>query len=226
MTVVNKSSLGKTVDAINEVFFFGNSFSKTDQRKTSAWLAGRQGQPGSYSGMFAPMAADFKTGVKLFTGEKITSSASVAHILGQETCRAMILMDDPRKVVRDALSAARQGMADRCLRDSESLGGMYCCGKCSVAMWRHLLVSGRPDTQRRLTAGLKSLKSYRDDTGHWRRFPFYYTLLALSEIDLPAVVREIRYAAPHCEKLLKRKPRDDHFDNRRRTIAERVLART
>ena len=51
----------------------------------------------------------------------------------------------------------------------------------------------------------------------------YYTLLALSDIDLPAARKERQYAAPLCESLLKRKPKDDRVDVRRRHLAERVL---
>jgi hypothetical protein len=102
---------------------------------------------------------------------------------------------------------------------------MYCCGGCSVALWRHLAVGGLEDAERRLAAGMRALKSHRKGDGRWQRFPFYYTLLALSEIDLPAAVREMRYAAPSCERVLKRSAKGDRFDRRRRLLAERVLAK-
>jgi hypothetical protein len=53
----------------------------------------------------------------------------------------------------------------------------------------------------------------------------YYTLLALSETDLPAAVEEMRYAAPACERFLRRSPKDDGFALRQRDVVERVLAR-
>lgn len=100
---------------------------------------------------------------------------------------------------------------------------MYCCRTCTPALWRHLAVGGLEDSERRLTAGMKALKSHRDSKGRWKGFPFYYTLLALSEIDLPPVIREMRYAAPACERVLRRSPRDDKFASRRRLLAERIL---
>jgi hypothetical protein len=69
------------------------------------------------------------------------------------------------------------------------------------------------------------LKEHRDGTGGWRRFPFHYTLLALSEIDARGVVREIQYAAPTLERILKRRSRGGRFEIRRRAVAERILAR-
>ena len=121
MAVLNKTSLAKTLDAINEAFFLGQSPSKADRQSASAWLASRQGQPGSYWGMFAPTTADFNS-MKLFTGEALSSRASIAHILGQETCRAMILLNDPRKTVQESLSAARDAMAERCLSGDPRTG--------------------------------------------------------------------------------------------------------
>ena len=51
--------------------------------------------------------------------------------------------------------------------------------------------------------GLRVLAGYRTDGRGWRRFPFYYTLLALTEIDLPAARAELRWAAPAAERSLK-----------------------
>ena len=71
---------------------------------------------------------------------------------------------------------------------------------------------------------MKTLRAARLADGKWRRFRFYFTILALSEIGLPAARQERKYAAPRCESLLKRRPRDDQFDARRRQLAERILA--
>ena len=77
----------------------------------------------------------------------------------------------------------------------------------------------------RLAGGLKFLKEYRDGQGRWRRFPFHYTLLALSEMNGKGVVREIEYAAPVLERLLKRRSRDGKYEKRRREVARRLLER-
>ena len=224
MGLLNTKSLGETVDRISAGFFNGGKLSKVQMRAAVDWIAKRQGQEGSYSGMFAPTAKDFIDGFRVFTGEKVTSHAGISHMLGQETCRTLFQIDDSRKAVREVLQRAAENMAARCMQSNERHGlGMYCCGKCSVSMWRHLIVGGRGDSQRFLNAGLKALKRHRDSNGKWGIFPFHYTLLALSEMDSPAVVGEMKYAAPLCEKLLKQTPRDDKYAPRRRTIAQRVL---
>ncbi|HPQ39570.1 MAG TPA: hypothetical protein PLV45_04290 [bacterium] len=79
--------------------------------------------------------------------------------------------------------------------------------------------------EERLRGGLIYLKEHRDGKGRWRRFPFYYTLLALTEIPGRQSDDEIRYAAPGLERMLKRKERGDRYDRRRRAVAETLLGR-
>jgi hypothetical protein len=76
----------------------------------------------------------------------------------------------------------------------------------------------------RLGGGVKLLRQHRDGRGGWHRFPFYYTLLALSEIGGRGARREVQYAAPRLERMLKRGGRGGRFAARRRAVAERILA--
>jgi hypothetical protein len=228
MRIVDPSSLAATVDNVNDAHFYGTALSKAQREEAAKWIAGRQGLRGSYAGMFAPTEKDFEQGSRVFTGERIRSYAGTAHILGEEACRALILLSAPAAGVRKALADASAGMIRR-LRGSGDRAraaktGMYCCGTCSASLWRHLAVGGLENAERLLAAALKTLKANRDG-GRWGHFPFYYTLLALSEIPLRPAIEEMRYAAPSCERLLKRRPKDDKYDSRRRDLAERILGK-
>ena len=227
MVIVNTKSLAATLDSLNDAFFFEKRLSSGERTKAAQWIASRQGLAGSYRGMFAPTRGDFRQGIRVFTGEIVKSGAATAHILGEEACRAVILLGVADPGIGSALKRASAGMRSA-VKECEASGytpGMYCCGICSVAFWRNLLAGGLADQERRLRAGVKTLKTFRRGGGQWRRFPFYYTLLALSEFTLPAAVDEMRYAAPVLEKLLKRPERDNRFDRRRRVLAERILGR-
>lgn len=227
MKVLYVSSLARTLDALNEAFFAGRSLPRSKRMEVAKWIAGRQGKPGSYADMFAPTQTDYREGIKLFSGERIRSGAATGHILGEEACRALILLDVRVAKVNDALSRATLGMTRR-LESAEACGavrGTFCCATCTCSLWRHLAVGGLKDSERRLASGLKTLKSHRLGNGRWKRFPFYYTLLALSEMDIPSATAEMRYAAPACERSLRRSPRDDRFARRRRLLIERVLER-
>jgi len=228
---VNPGSLSSTLDAVNEAFFYGRPWPKPERERVARWIAGRQGMPGSYRGfMFAPTENDFKEGVVLFSGERLRTRAGLAHILGEEACRALILLGAATASARRALEAAAAGMTAALNKAAESerwhsRPGEYCCGRCTVALWRHLAAGGLKDAraERWLAAGMRTLRSHRDGKGQWRRFPFYYTLLALSDISLASAVEEMRYAAPACERYLKKPSTHDPFDQRRRLLAERIL---
>jgi hypothetical protein len=227
MKVLYVSSLSRTLDALNEVFFAGRSLPRSERVEVAKWITGRQGRPGSYADMFAPTPTDYRDGIRLFTGERILSGAATGHILGEEACRALILLNVPLAKVRDALNRATLGITRR-LELAEASGtarGVYCCGTCTCSLWRHLAVGGIKNSERRLASGVNALRSYRLGNGRWKRFPFYYTLLALSEIEIPSALAELRYAAPACKRALKKSPGNDKFARRRRLLVERVLGR-
>lgn len=225
MKIINQRSLASTVDTINEALFFGRTLPKTQSQKAAKWIAARQGQPRSYRGLFAPTEYDYKNGIRVFTGERIRSGAATGHILGEEASRALILLNVPIKSVQNALERANMNMIEALKHTEERWGGygQYCCGTCSVAYWRNLAAGGLEDSEGRLKAGMKALKSYRDGNGRWGRYPFYYTLLALNEIDMPSAIDEMRYAAPILERVIKRKPKKDKISQRRRVLIERIL---
>lgn len=227
MKIVYANSLSATLDALNEVFFMGRSLSRGIRKEALEWIAGRQGLQGAYRNMFAPTPLDYRRGIKLFTGEKVVSGAAIGHILGEEASRALIMLDGSSRTGKEALRRSNRGMI-RALMSCETPGrvrGFYCCGTCTAAMWRHLAVGGLSKPKSRLSAGLKVLRKYRDGTGKWRRFPFYYTLLALSEVTGKLSLDELRYAAPLCQRLLKRYRSNNKIATRRRMLLQRILAR-
>ena len=172
--------------------------------------------------MFAPTERDFKEGIRLFTGERVHSRAAIGHILGEEACRAIILLDLKDEGVQNALKRASLGMMSR-IDLSKRTPGMYCCGTCSASLWRHLAVGGLKDPKRRLEKGMEALKLHRVGNGKWKRFPFYYTLLALSEINSPSAISEMNYAAPVLIRIMKRKVGDNKISECRRVLVERIF---
>ncbi|MFZ1947006.1 MAG: hypothetical protein WAW06_05620 [bacterium] len=119
MKVLDQRSLAGTIDAVSEALFFGRPIPRGEMRRAAGWLAGRQGLPGSYAGMFAPTSRDYSQGIRLFTGERISSGAATGHILGEEACRALLVLDPDVAEARAALVRATRSMDD-CLRQSES----------------------------------------------------------------------------------------------------------
>ena len=204
MDIVNRNSLAATIDAINEAKFFGDPLPRSQRERAAGWIAGRQGLPGSYHGMFAPTARDFKDGIRVFTGEGVRSRAAVSHILGEEACRALVMLDPDSDHARTAVERARSGLIDAVRQyQADEHSGFYCCGICSVAFWRNLSSGGFEGSRERLRSGVEAMKDYRRPDGRWGRFPFFYSLLALSEMGIPRAREELRFAAPECRKVLR-----------------------
>jgi hypothetical protein len=222
--IINEYSLSATLDNLNQIFFDKGKLSVPQKTEITKWISGRQGLKGSYWNMFAPTEADYR-GIRLFTGEPLTSGASIGHILGEEASRALYLLGQDRRT-NDRLRNAQSGLNEAVKRSHERgfySEGYYCCGKCTVAYWRNLSAENADKNEKLLRAGVKVLKSLRDGKGKWRRFPFYYTLYSLLGIKLPEAREELRYASGVCERVLRTREKNGKYFKRRRKLAEMVL---
>jgi hypothetical protein len=225
--VIHETSLSGTVDALNELAFEQRDPPAAERSLVAQWIARRQGLKGAYADMFAGFPAELEQGIVVFTGERITS-ASARHILGEETSRALRSLRCGDAHVQAALERANDGMMKRlaqaALDPRNTNPGRYCCGKCTVGLWRNLLSGGLDRQEERLRRGVaEALRAMRAGQGKWRVFPFWYTVLALSEIDLPEARAELNYAAPLLEGAAKRSPPSSVHGKRRHALARRIL---
>jgi len=233
MDLVHPESLADTVNAVNDAYFLERELAPRDCERAALWIASRHGLPGSYAGSFALFDSESRVGIRLFTGERATN-AGARHIVGEEACRALRLLDVADPAVQTALHAASANLAARVgpvaapsgssHRFDGFLGGVYCCGRCSVGFWRHVTAGGFDDRERRLAVGLRLLASQRRDDHSWAVFPFWYTLSALIEMPPDLAQPELRHAAPRLEKVAARRPPTDQFGLRRHAVAARALA--
>lgn len=224
--LVHSDSLSETVDAVNEEIAADVKISAGERKAVARWIASRQGLPGAYANTYAGFEQERQRGIRLFTGERV-SSASARHILGEEACRVLRQLDVRDTDVQNSLKLATEGLL-HCLSRAaanprNANPGIFCCGKCTVGLWRHMAVGGLDRQEERLKKGIQSLRPRRDGEGGWRTFPFWYTVLLLSEIDIPSARAEIHYAAPALKRAAGRSAAT-RYDERRRSIAARALA--
>jgi hypothetical protein len=93
-----------------------------------------------------------------------------------------------------------------------------------VGVWRNLLAGGLDRQEERLRRGVGLLRAARSE-GHWRGCPFWYTTLALSEMDFPESSKELEYARDALARAAaRRNPKTIHA-RRRQELARRVLDR-
>lgn len=204
--MIHPDSLSLTVDSIVDDQFHGRPIRAKDARTAALWIASRQGLPGAYAGSFAAFESELGRGILLFTGERVTN-ASARHILAEESCRALRLLAVKDHVVESALERADAGLSqclERWAQDARHDAGLFCCGKCSVGLWRNLLSGGLDRREERLERGVRALRSKRDGANGWAKFPFWYTVLALQEMDTRGAREELVYARPKLERAATR----------------------
>ena len=103
MTLLDESSLAKTIDNVNESLFFEKPIAREEKEKVTQWIASRLGLKGSYRGLFAPTIQDFKSPATLFMGETLKTGASTSHILGEESMQILKKLPSKDIVVKKAL---------------------------------------------------------------------------------------------------------------------------
>jgi len=211
-------SLQETLWRLEEVHRGFRSKSVTDVQEALQWVLTRQGLHGSYFNLFMPTNQDLSQGVRLLTGERMLSNAGTRHVLGEEALRTVIVWKlESSSTVKQSL----KGFND--LLEAGGKNGRWCCHTCTMAFLRTLAVA-RPDKwDRILEKGLNRIRKARTIDGRWCGFPFYYTLLTLSEIDTPPAQAELRHASKIAERLLKRYHRDDRTSRFRRLALEATL---
>jgi hypothetical protein len=216
--LLDTTSLVNTIDNINEKFLYGEQIPQQEALETARWITSLQHRKGSYRGMPAPTAYDFDHGIRVFTGEKL-AYASARHILGEEASRAAWLLGGHDPEVRDAYHRTTSWMQDN---PSFQHTGTFCCGKCSLAFWRHYWVSDYRNKQDYLLKGMQWMKEKRLGNGKWRTLPFYYAIYTLLDLNLESARAELAYARPAMERFLRR-IRQGEFSSRRVTIINRAL---
>lgn len=199
--------LVETLDRCNLAFFEGQPLTALERYEWVREIA-------------ANLTHEGPNETRLFTGEHVRTRFAANAIRFAEGARALILLDSPTLDGVMALEEARRNLLGKCFTDGCTLGE---CAHASIAWLRYLAATDFADTERRLEAGFKAINGLRDAGGRWQRLPFYYTLLMLSEQDSPAARRELRYAAPNCERLLAIQTSDEVYSQRRRAVLERVL---
>jgi len=182
------------------------------------WVLARQGFQRSYFNLFMPTNQDLSQGVRLLTGERMLSDAGTRHVLGEEALRTAIVW---KLGSSSAVTQALKGFND--LLEAGAKSGGWCCYTCTTAFLRTLAVTKPDKWDRILEKGLNRIRRARTADGRWHGFPFYYTLLTLSEMDTPSAQAELRHASKIAEGLLKRYRGDDRISRFRRLGLEAAL---
>jgi len=220
--ILVSDSLQETLWRLEEVRYGFRSKSDLNVREALDWILTRQGLPRSYCNLFMPTDQDLHQGLRLLTGELIQSDAAIRHILGEEALRAAIVWGLRSSL---AVKQAIEGF-DQILERGARSKGRYCCYNCTIAFLRTLVLVKPEEWESTLQKVFNGIEKARISEGKWHGFPFYYTLLTLSELNTPLARVELRYVSKTAKKLLKRYHSNDRTSSFRKLALESALSLT
>ncbi len=218
--LIDETSLSETIDAISVWLAEGEPLPAAEREDVVGWLLGRQILAGRGGGMFAPFPGEYEVGVRLFTGERLRTRVATRNVLTVESARILFALAGRRAAVRNALAQTSVAMRHACFAALHCVIGE--CAHSSIAYMRDAASDRRGDHRKWIEDHLHVIREHRDGKGRWKRFPFYYTLLALLEVGTPSANGELEYACPACRRVVNRASSGDYVTRRRR-ILERVL---
>ena len=182
------------VDAVSEAdgaLRFGEAAVDCDE--LVEWLLRHQVLTGRDAGLFRPTAEDFEER-RLPTGERLKTKLATTQTMSQEAARILHAMSAGSREVEDAVARTAARLGETCYALQHCTIGE--CAASFVGYMRFLRGTLGDASAPEMTWRLQTLSEHRDGKGRWKRFPTYYTVLVLSEIDLPAARDELVYAAP------------------------------
>lgn len=219
MNVISEKSLYKTVTDAALFLFDRGSFSSPEKIRLVNWILSHQNREKKF--IFYPTAADRDTGVRLFSGEKIKAKFLADNTVELEILRLLALLRPESPEVQQLFWEANQRLFPICFANGCTVGE---CRHASITLMRYLTASDFHGSANRLERTLGILKQHRDGDGKWKAFPFYFTLLWLTELPDDLAQDELAYTRPHCEKLLAKGLQDDDLGNPlRRKILQRAI---
>ncbi|MHA1136260.1 MAG: hypothetical protein ACTSSE_07220 [Candidatus Thorarchaeota archaeon] len=187
--------------------------------QVAEFITGQQVCYGNDSGVFVESRNVSRSKVRVYTGEKLQTYLAAKNILTIESARALVLSRSNSDHVRSSIALADSWLENQCFSDFCATGE---CRHSSVAFIRYLNALGNTD---HLESMISKLSKFRDGSGGWNGFPYFFTLLALTEINSPIVSDELRYALTHTEKRFKRSCSDEPYTSRRNEILAGIAVR-
>ncbi|MDF1537323.1 MAG: hypothetical protein P1Q69_00240 [Candidatus Thorarchaeota archaeon] len=156
----------------------------------------------------------------LVTGEKLSTKLAVKNIGVVQDARLLSSLNAPDNTDRFNHQKLDEWIKKQCFTRFCGAGE---CRHSSMAYLRYLGTFGDDVSKARVDKFVRKLSEYRDGGGRWKGFPFYYTLLVLSELTNQDARTELQYAVPACQRAMKRIGRKDPFAKIRQEILSNVL---
>jgi hypothetical protein len=221
--LAHPTNLVATLNGLAGAFFIQQPVPPVLCEETATLIVSRQQKTGTNAGFFIPFTAEAGAEVMLFSGEKLHTDFARNHAMMIEAARLLKLLAVENHGSPHAVQLAYHRMQEACYSSFCTRGE---CKALTMAFLRFLLVEGGEGTTALLEEFLTRLSSHRDGKGKWKGFPFYFTLLVLTEIPDPFSTSELLNSASACEKLRSLNLDPDPVSKRRLEILTRALERS
>jgi len=190
-----------------------------DLEQVVEFIVGQQVCFGHDAGTFVESRNVSRCKARVYTGEKLQTHLAAKNILAVESARALVLSGSDSEDVRSSIALVETWAENQCFSEFCATGE---CRHSSIGFIRYLNALEKTE---RLEHMVTKLSKFRDGKGGWKGFPYFFTLLALTEIDSPLVDDELEYALEFTEKRFKRNRSEEPFTSRRNEILLRLQNR-
>jgi hypothetical protein len=202
MNLIEERSLYRTVTNVARHLFFGGTLTPSERSELASWILARQNRRRGSS--FYPTVAEREHGIRLLSGEKPQTVLAAVNAVEMETLRLLALLQPDEPQVQSLFEIAEQRLSGVCYGSVCTTGE---CAHASISVLRYRTARGAARSAGMIARGLETLCRARTGEGKWRHFPFYYTLLWLTELPTGPdehAHAELSYARDRCERLLSR----------------------
>jgi len=185
-------------------------------------LLDRQIRAGRKAGLFALDPQDWNRGPRLWTGEPIRTKLAAEHVFSQEAARLLHGFGGREPAVDEAVALAAGRLAETCYAVRHCTIGE--CATSFIGYVRFLASVRGQDGWGDVSRRVQTLSQHRAPNGRWLRFPFFYTLLVLSELPKSVGENELVFARDAAARSIPRASIEEPYAGRRAQLLRDVLA--
>jgi hypothetical protein len=186
--LVDRNSLYRTVQNAARFLYQGGILTEDDQDLLVDHILNHQNR---YKGfLFYPTILEREDGIRLISGETPRTRLLANNSVELETLRLLALLGQERASVLEVFSEADLRLKEQCF------AGVCLTGECpaaSIAYLRYLTARDPYQYAAEIRHGLEIVKQNRSGNGRWKKFPFRFTLLWLTDLPLDFSGEELEY---------------------------------
>ena len=195
---LKKNGLAQSINTLSKALIKGRIFSENEKAEIAAFIFDHKNPVDRFT--FYPTDAERINGIQLVTGEKTKTQLLANNALELETLRILSILTPGDSRLLQLHEKADHRLQKLCFYNICITGE---CATLSIVFLRYLTALSCDAHGETIDRGFAVLQQMRDGTGRWRKFPFFYTLLWLTELTFPQVKNELAYTLPACQRLIK-----------------------